>query len=64
LTKSSPIFTKLCTGLLGTIPKLFPKDPLKKIQEIAGISDLVKRGIFGQEKGKLKNDLLVAIQQD
>jgi len=61
LTKSSPIFTKLCTGLLGTIPKLFPKDPLKKIQEIAGISDLVKRGIFGQEKEKLKNDLLVAI---
>jgi len=65
--KLDQIFTKLhkiCTGLPGTIPKLFPKDPLKKIQEIAGISDLVKRGIFGQEKGKLKNDLLVAIQQD
>jgi len=40
---------------------LFPKDPLKKIREIAEISDLVKRGIFGQEKGKLKNGLLVAI---
>jgi len=64
LTKSSPNFTKICTGLPGTIPKLFPKDSLKRIKEIAGISDLVKWGIFGQEREKLENHLLVAIQQD
>jgi len=65
--KLDQIFTKLhkiCTGLPGTIPKLFPKDSLKRIKEIAGISDLVKWGIFGQEREKLENHLLVAIQQD
>jgi len=64
LSKSSPNFTKLCAGLLGTIPKLFPRDPWKKIREIVGISNLVKLGNIGAKSEKLKIDLLVAIQQD
>jgi len=37
---------------------------LKRIKEISGISDLRKWGIFGQEREKLENHLLMAIQQD
>ena len=49
LTKSCPIFTRFCTGYLDPIPKLFPKDLLKKIMGLAAISDLVKKAIFGQD---------------
>ena len=64
LTKSSPNFTKIGTGYPEAIPKLFPKDLSKKITGLAGISDLVKRGKLGQERGKLKIDLFVVILQD
>jgi len=37
---------------------------LKRSKEISGISDLRKWGIFGKEREKLENHLLMAIQQD
>jgi len=64
LSKSNPIFTKIRTGCPGAIPKLFPKNHLKMITGVAGISDLVKWTKLGQEWPKLTNDLLVAILQD
>uniref|UniRef100_UPI001C309075 hypothetical protein n=1 Tax=Pantoea sp. GbtcB22 TaxID=2824767 RepID=UPI001C309075 len=64
LTNPCPMFTKINTGYLSTIPKLFAKDQLKKTTGLAGILDLAKEAIFGQRRGKLKSDLLVAIQQD
>ena len=60
LTKPFPIFTKFGTGYTSTIPKLFPKDPWKRIKGLAGIADLVKRQVLGKKRKKLKNDLLVA----
>ena len=60
LSKSCSNFTKLFTSYPNPIPKLFPKDNLKKIMGLAGISNLVKRGKLGQERPKLTNDLLVA----
>ena len=60
LTKSCPIFTTIDTGYLRPIPKLFPKDQLKMITGLAGISDRVKRQASGKKKGKLKFNLLVA----
>jgi len=65
--KLDQIFTKLHQNLHRPswhYSKAIQKKSLKRIKEIAGISDLVKWGIFGQEREKLENHLLVAIQQD
>ena len=51
---------KFDIGYLSTIPKLFPKDQLKMIMGLAGISNRVKRQALGKKRGKLKFDLLVA----
>ena len=48
------------TGYSDTTPKILPEDQLKMITGLAGISDLVKMAIFGQEGGKLKFNLLMA----
>ena len=62
LTKSCENFTRFCTGYSDPIRKLFPEDQLKMTTGLAGILDLVRKAIFGQERGKPKSDLLVAIQ--
>ena len=65
--KLDQIFTKLHQNLHRPswhYSKAIQKKSLKRIKEISGISDLMKWGIFGQEREKLENHLLVAIQQD
>ena len=50
LTKSCPIFTRFCIDYFDPIPKLFPKDQLKMITGLAGISDHVKGKLWARKE--------------